>query len=95
MLGRLEMDLEECDEAYDTISQQLFGHKRFFMQTPGIAMVSGSYVYQAEPLEKAVKELVRRHLKDSTGNTRLQEPDHGVTRDRCKVLVTSIAELPP
>jgi hypothetical protein len=89
MLGRLEMSIEECEEAFKSISQKLFGHLdgnvlTQLVNNPGLAFLSGSFMYAAEPLVAEVKALVKEHLKkDGAGeDEKLFNQDR---QKRCKV----------
>ncbi|KIK65149.1 hypothetical protein GYMLUDRAFT_258629 [Collybiopsis luxurians FD-317 M1] len=83
MLGRLRMSIEECERAYDTISQEIFGKKRFPIDPQDAAFLFGSYMYDAKPLEDATQKLVQQQLGDP--NAPLFESDNPT----CKVFVMS------
>ncbi|KAH6902475.1 acyl transferase/acyl hydrolase/lysophospholipase [Coprinopsis sp. MPI-PUGE-AT-0042] len=83
MLGRLRMSIEECEAAYDSISRRVFGTKAgWVIRDESSAFVAGSYMYEAGPLEEAIKEIVQAHLGDPNAPIREAEP-------ACKVLVMS------
>lgn len=89
MLGRLKMSVEQCEQAYEAVSKSIFGKKiGKIITTPERAFMAGSYLYEALPLEEAVRELVVRYLPGASGDTKLQEPDHLPETDRCKVYVS-------
>jgi hypothetical protein len=53
MLGRLRMNIPDCLEYYKKFGDDLFGHKR--------STIPLATKYHHQPLEKAVKEIVRKH----------------------------------
>uniref|UniRef100_A0A0W0FFI5 PNPLA domain-containing protein n=1 Tax=Moniliophthora roreri TaxID=221103 RepID=A0A0W0FFI5_MONRR len=82
MLGRLRMSIDECEQAYDEISKKVFGKKGVLINTEERAFVAGSYIYEAKPLEDAVRDLVRKKLGDAEANLLENDPP-------CKVFVMS------
>jgi hypothetical protein len=83
MLGRLEMSVDECETAYSEISEKVFGKKGLIINTPAKAFLAGSYMYEAQPLIDAVKDVVQRKLGDS--EAKLLDPS-----GKCKVYVCNI-----
>jgi hypothetical protein len=74
MLGRLRMSIDECEAAYDTISKRVFGTKAgWVIRDEKSAFIAGSYMYEAGPLEEAIKEVVKARLGDP--NAPMKETD--------------------
>ena len=65
MLGRLRMSLDDCEKEYDGISQRVFGKKNPIFSDQTSAFVTNQHLYEAKPLEDAIKDVVGRVLKDS------------------------------
>ena len=64
MLGRLRMSLDDCEKEYDGISQRVFGKKNPIFSDQASAFVTNQHLYEAKPLEDAIKDVVGRVLKD-------------------------------
>jgi len=63
MLGRLKMSVDECIDAYLSLSDRVFQKKRHRVTTKG--SIQGSF--DSEELERAVKEVVTRQgLQEDT-----------------------------
>jgi hypothetical protein len=85
MLGRLKMSIDECEEAYKTISKDIFGKKSgWFIKSSEAAFAAGSYVYDSEPLVKAVKDIVARRLPGIGADALLQDTNNTADTDECK-----------
>ncbi|PPQ65918.1 hypothetical protein CVT24_011251 [Panaeolus cyanescens] len=90
MLGRLRMTIEECEKAYDDISQQVFGKTRIFgLMNATRAYLGTTYMYEEKPLEDAVKTMVNKVLGDP--EAQLLERDNPLP---CHVLVMSALASP-
>ncbi|PPQ82479.1 hypothetical protein CVT24_002371 [Panaeolus cyanescens] len=88
MLGRLRMTIEECEKAYDDISQKVFGKTRKLnMMNETLAYLGTTYMYEEKPLEDAVKTMVNKVLGDP--EAQLMERDNP-----CHVLVMSALASP-
>ena len=75
------MTIDECEDAYDHISKRVFGKKSgLIIRDEQSAFVTGSYIYEAGPLEDAIKEVVSARLGDPNAPMKESEP-------ACKVLV--------
>jgi hypothetical protein len=68
MLGRLQMSIDECTDAYITLSEKIFQKRRHRVNVKG--QVQGRF--DSEELERAIKEIVVKQgldedalLKDS------------------------------
>jgi hypothetical protein len=62
MLGRLEMSIEDCLQAFKTMSADIFASN--WKQAPiikHIGAIAGSSRFKAKDLEKAVKTLLREN----------------------------------
>lgn len=55
MLARLRMTVPQCLDIYRRVGQELFGHRRNILPL--------ATKYHAEPLEKAVREIVQQYCK--------------------------------
>jgi hypothetical protein len=83
MLGRLRMSLEECEDAYLQLSEQIFtptrqrsnffGHAKDFLKADGR--------FDAKALENAIKECVRRKMPE---DSLLKDPEDNPS---CRVSV--------
>ncbi|KAG7094147.1 hypothetical protein E1B28_007759 [Marasmius oreades] len=83
MLGRLHMTVEECEAAYNEITKRVFEHKSgYIIRHEGTAFISGSYLYEAKPLEDAIREYVAKKLGDPEAQLTETSGD-----PECKVLV--------
>jgi hypothetical protein len=74
MLGRLEMNIDDCIAAYTSLSDRIFTKKRYRIKIDG--KVQGRF--DTAELERAIKDVIRRQglLEDEL----LKQPDAG----RCK-----------
>ncbi|KAL1959071.1 hypothetical protein VTO42DRAFT_2857 [Malbranchea cinnamomea] len=83
MLGRLRMTLDECEQAYLTLSESIFQPKRekwrVISRAADLAQAKGRF--DARALEQAIKETIRSKGLDP--NTALLKDDD----PRCKVFV--------
>ncbi|KAG5654010.1 hypothetical protein H0H81_008319 [Sphagnurus paluster] len=77
MLGRLQMTVSECIEAYNTLSSSIFSEKATTKFTNG-------YWYKADNFEKAAKALIKKKTGDE--NALMRDPD---PNNKCKVFVVS------
>lgn len=68
MLGRLQMDIDECITAYADLSDQVFKKKRHRVKISG--KVQGRF--DTAELERAIKEIVRK--KEGTEDAFLKSP---------------------
>ena len=56
MLGRLQMPLDKCKEAYMILSQRAFTPKNMFPEAVGGPFVGPKF--KVEPLEQAIREIL-------------------------------------
>jgi len=75
MLGRLKMSVDECIDAYLSLSDRVFQKKRHRVTTKG--SIQGSF--DSEELERTMKEVVTRQGLQE--DTLLKDPSN----DACKV----------
>jgi patatin-like phospholipase/acyl hydrolase len=78
MLGRLEMDIDECIDAYVKISNRVFQKKRHRITVKG--QIQGRF--DTKELEAAIRDMVKQ--KDKAGEDALLK---GSKDQRCKVSV--------
>lgn len=78
MLGRLEMNIDECIDAYVALFDRVFRKKRHRITINGY--VQGRF--DTEELERSIREIVKR--KDKAGENALLK---GSENQQCKVLV--------
>ncbi len=78
MLGRLEMNIDECIDAYVALFDRLFRKKRHRVTISG--NVQGRF--DMEELERSIREIVKR--KDQAGENALLKASE---KQQCKVLV--------
>lgn len=78
MLGRLEMNIDECIDAYVTLFDRVFRKKQHRVTING--HVQGRF--DTEELERSIRAIVKR--KDKTGENALLK---GSENQQCKVLV--------
>jgi hypothetical protein len=77
MLGRLEMSVDECIEAYSTLMKQVFEKRehRSFVDMLGRVQPR----FSSAALEKAIAQVIKsRHIP-------VDEKFHNGTKPRCKV----------
>ncbi|KAG5654012.1 hypothetical protein H0H81_008321 [Sphagnurus paluster] len=82
MLGRLQMTISECIQAYEALSSSIFSGniiQRTFNKT------RTGYWYTADKFEKDVKALIKKKTGDE--NALMRDPD---PNNKCKVFVVSI-----
>jgi len=61
MLGRLQMSLDECIKDYETVMKEVFPAGYF---KKGAHFITTGEIYDEKPLENAIREIVKRKLKD-------------------------------
>jgi hypothetical protein len=67
MLGTLRMDIDTCINEYIDMAQEIFPIENIMSRNRlGILVnaIAGTQRFDPEPLEKAVKRLVKKHLGD-------------------------------
>ncbi|KAI9891753.1 MAG: hypothetical protein M1814_002503 [Vezdaea aestivalis] len=83
MLGRLEMDIDECIHAFVSLSERVFKKKHFPIRING--RVRGKF--GTGELEKCIKEIVRQKLPEGD-NALLKGP----IDQKCKVFVCAVSQ---
>lgn len=81
MLGRLRMTLDECEDAYLNLSDQIFNPKRAKFdprRSKDFLLANGKFDHKI--LEKAIKNIIVQKLGSDEQSALLKEPD-----PRCKV----------
>ena len=78
MLGRLSMSVDECLEAFEILSDRVFGNPRWFhFQNLGF----GRSKYNPKILEEVIKEIIKqRDVKNGQSSTKLQQPNEDMGR---------------
>ena len=67
MLGILRMDVDTCIEEYQNMAPEIFPVESTFGQTAvgkSIKLVGGKERFNPQPLESAIKRLVKKYLGD-------------------------------
>ena len=82
MLGRLNMDVNECIEVYKDLMGSIFGSKAHWLPITASANVTAQY--DAKRVKAAIEEVLRKHNlpEDAVFND-------GIER-RCKVYVSMV-----
>lgn len=84
MLGRLQMSIDECIQAYNDLSSKIFHNNR-----GSLAVASGKSRYSSRVFETVIKEFIRDRTGDSDSLMMTE------TEPTCKVLVASFLEKRP
>ncbi|KAF3034823.1 hypothetical protein E8E11_000639 [Didymella keratinophila] len=100
MLGRLEMSIAECREAYATLSRKAFTPVKKYAAGPGwFGLLPWNWVIQARfdtmALELGIKQLVRDVLKRDPSNATKTDEELDATllrsiQSKCQVFVTTV-----
>ncbi|KAI9686366.1 MAG: hypothetical protein M1822_003711 [Bathelium mastoideum] len=98
MLGRLEMDVQSCIDAYRRLSRKIFKPRnRTWCGGATAHKLLGSSTFSAEVLEKEIKKVIRDNgsrIRATTGNEGTLEeiPMLDETGQRCKIFVCCTLE---
>ena len=79
MLGRLSMTVDECLEAYEILSERVFGHPRWF-HCRSILFFNPRDKYDPKKLEKVICDVIRQRDPDGRSSTELQQ----LNEDMCR-----------
>lgn len=87
MLGQLELNIQECEDAYDNIAQKIFIKKQArSLGSEKVAFLAGTNLYDHRPLEREVKRMVNDKFgHPETGM--LDASTHPQKTSACKVYV--------
>jgi len=78
MLGRLNMSVEECQQAYTTLAEEVFGK-------PNNILAFRDGIFNAKTLEEVITRIV---IEKKLGTKMMNSPDQ-----RCKVFVSDSKKL--
>ncbi|KAG5650804.1 hypothetical protein H0H81_011001, partial [Sphagnurus paluster] len=81
MLGRLQMSIPECIEAYTSLASSIFSANK---AERGLNKAAIGSWYRADDFERAVKALIKKKTGDE--NALMRDPD---SRNKCKVFVVA------
>ncbi|CEN61107.1 hypothetical protein ASPCAL07771 [Aspergillus calidoustus] len=87
MLGRLEMDVEDCIEAYKALSKEIF-QKSSWLPVKGNLKIKGRF--DSATLERCIKNIIAQQIDPG------KDPDKELLNDgnkrRCRVFVTATSK---
>jgi patatin-like phospholipase/acyl hydrolase len=87
MLGRLNMDIDSCIEAYKSLSERAFTPTRarinYLARLIDRFTLRGAY--SKDQLAETIRDLVREKTGDHDPDTKLQQDTRGNAEARCKV----------
>ena len=78
MLGRLQMTVDECLEAYENLADDVFGHPRrlHIRKPPWIPRNK----YNHRRLEEAIKDIVKERSRSRHSSTEFRQPNEDMCR---------------
>ncbi len=87
MLGRLSMSVDECLEAYEILSDRVFGNPRWFHFQNALMPRSK---YDTKVLGEVIKEIIKLRYTNKRGSTKLRQPNEAM----CRMYVEASCCLP-
>ncbi|PWN39418.1 FabD/lysophospholipase-like protein [Ceraceosorus guamensis] len=95
MLGRLKLSIAQCEAAYDKISKQVFQYKKGWIKyNEGVAFAMGSYMYDADKLADAVREIAGEFGVEKDREMKLRDEQNTTDTEECKVVVLTCRANP-
>ncbi|CEH16705.1 Intracellular membrane-bound Ca2-independent phospholipase A2 [Ceraceosorus bombacis] len=95
MLGRLKLSIAQCEAAYDKISKQVFQYKAGWIKyNEGVAFAMGSYMYDADKLADAVREIAGEFGIEKDREMKLRDENNTTDTEECKVVVLTCRANP-